>query len=175
MRFSWEAGSRSRGATFQALLRNPLAEPYILGISGGASVGAVLVLAIGWVAAGSVGTPARRFRGRPRGHRLGLPRCGRQLADPWTCGSCCSRAWWSRHSSRPASRSSSRCRRHVRLQSAVLWIMGSLAAGSWTSVTLTAAYTLPATLLLIGLARPLNLLAIGEETAHYLGLPMWRA
>ena len=32
------------GATFQALLRNPLAEPYILGISGGASLGAVSVI-----------------------------------------------------------------------------------------------------------------------------------
>ena len=34
------------GATFQALLRNPLAEPYILGISGGASFGAVLILSL---------------------------------------------------------------------------------------------------------------------------------
>jgi iron complex transport system permease protein len=55
------------------------------------------------------------------------------------------------------------------VQSAVLWIMGSLAAASWQAVWLTAAYTLPAALLLIGLARPLNLMAIGEETAHYLG------
>jgi iron complex transport system permease protein len=47
--------------------------------------------------------------------------------------------------------------------------MGSLAAADWTSVVLTAAYTLPAALLLVGLARPLNLMAIGEETAHYLG------
>src|SRR5690606_23541114 len=51
------------GATFQALLRNPLAEPYILGISGGASVGAVLVLAFGWVAAGSWALPLAAFAG----------------------------------------------------------------------------------------------------------------
>src|SRR5688572_1660532 len=31
------------GATFQAMLRNPLAEPYILGVSGGAALGAVIV------------------------------------------------------------------------------------------------------------------------------------
>jgi iron complex transport system permease protein len=55
------------------------------------------------------------------------------------------------------------------VQSAVLWIMGSLAAADWTSVALTAAYTLPASLLLVAMARPLNLMAIGEETAHYLG------
>jgi iron complex transport system permease protein len=55
------------------------------------------------------------------------------------------------------------------VQSAVLWIMGSLAAATWRSVLLAAAYTLPATLLLVRLARPLNLMAIGEETAHHLG------
>ena len=35
------------GCTFQALLRNPLAEPYVLGISGGAAVGAVAVMVTG--------------------------------------------------------------------------------------------------------------------------------
>ena len=45
------------GATFQALLRNPLAEPYILGISGGASVGAVLVLALGLAGSASWALP----------------------------------------------------------------------------------------------------------------------
>jgi iron complex transport system permease protein len=55
------------------------------------------------------------------------------------------------------------------VQSAVLWIMGSLASATWRSVVLTAVYTLPSAVLLIGLARSLNLMAIGEETAHYLG------
>ena len=51
------------GATFQALLRNPLAEPYILGISGGASVGAVTVLALGWAGLGSWSLPLAAFAG----------------------------------------------------------------------------------------------------------------
>jgi iron complex transport system permease protein len=55
------------------------------------------------------------------------------------------------------------------IQSAVLWIMGSLAAATWRGVLLTAAYTLPASLVLLAFARPLNLMAIGEETAAYLG------
>jgi iron complex transport system permease protein len=40
------------GTTFQAVLRNPLAEPYILGVSGGAAVGAILSVAAG---AGTLG------------------------------------------------------------------------------------------------------------------------
>jgi iron complex transport system permease protein len=55
------------------------------------------------------------------------------------------------------------------VQSAVLWIMGSLAGATWKSVVLTFAYTIPSAALLLALARPLNLLAVGEETAHHLG------
>ena len=51
------------GAVFQALLRNPLAEPYILGISGGAATGAVLALAMGLSASLSWALPAAAFAG----------------------------------------------------------------------------------------------------------------
>jgi iron complex transport system permease protein len=43
------------GAAFQALLRNPLAEPYVLGVSGGAALGATLVIALGIEAASLLG------------------------------------------------------------------------------------------------------------------------
>src|SRR3972149_3529380 len=36
------------GALMQVLLRNPLADPYVLGISGGAAVGALAILWLGW-------------------------------------------------------------------------------------------------------------------------------
>ena len=48
-------------------------------------------------------------------------------------------------------------------------MMGSLAGADWAKVVVVAFYTLPAVILLTGLARPLNLLAIGEDTAGYLG------
>ena len=51
------------GAVFQALLRNPLAEPYILGISSGAATGAVLVLSLGLVASQAWTLPAAAFIG----------------------------------------------------------------------------------------------------------------
>ena len=47
------------GAALQAMIRNPLAEPYLLGLSGGAGLGAVLAIA----------THARRRRGRCRSRR----------------------------------------------------------------------------------------------------------
>ncbi len=52
------------GAVFQALLRNPLADPYILGVSGGAALGGTLVMGfgIGGLAAG-IGVPVAAFAG----------------------------------------------------------------------------------------------------------------
>jgi len=49
------------GCVFQALLRNPLADPYVLGVSGGASLGGVVALLFGWGGGGAF--------------RLGLPLC----------------------------------------------------------------------------------------------------
>lgn len=53
------------GATFQAILRNPLAEPYILGVSGGAAVGATMVVAFGAGAGGlaALGVAGAAFAG----------------------------------------------------------------------------------------------------------------
>lgn len=52
------AGLAIAGAVLQSLTRNTLADPYLLGISGGASVGAVTVIVLGVGVAGLVGTAA---------------------------------------------------------------------------------------------------------------------
>ena len=55
------------GVVFQALLRNPLADPYVLGVSGGASIGGVLALLLGLGGIhgllGGLGVPALAFAG----------------------------------------------------------------------------------------------------------------
>jgi len=53
-------------------------------------------------------------------------------------------------------------------------MMGSLAGSDWRTVGMVTLYTIPASLALVGLARPLNLLAIGEETAGFLGADVER-
>jgi iron complex transport system permease protein len=166
-------GLAMAGATFQALLRNPLAEPYILGISGGASVGAVAVLALGWITAGSWALPLAAFAGALVA--IGLvfrvaTATGRAMdVRVLLLAGVVVAAFFSACIAFILSVSPART-----VQSAVLWIMGSLAGATWRGVVLTAGYTLPAVLLLLGLARPLNLLAIGEETAHHLGADVER-
>ena len=56
------AGLALSGAVMQALLRNPLAEPYVLGISAGASTGAVLIVILG-IGVGVVGLSMGAFAG----------------------------------------------------------------------------------------------------------------
>ena len=51
------------GAIFQALLRNPLADPYVLGVSGGASLGGVLALSLGGSLLGGLGVGVSAFLG----------------------------------------------------------------------------------------------------------------
>lgn len=156
------------GATFQALLRNPLAEPYILGISGGASVGAVLVLSLGLAGAASWTLPLAALAGALLAIVLvfGVATASGRTLDVRVLllAGVVVAAFFSACVAFILSISEART-----IQGAVLWIMGSLAGATWRSVALAAAYTLPAAVVLVSMARPLNLMAIGEETAMYLG------
>jgi len=161
------------GATFQALLRNPLAEPYILGISGGASVGAVLVLAFGLTTAGSWALPLAAFAGSLLAIAMvfGVANSTGRAMDVRVLllAGVVVAAFFSACITLILAMSTART-----VQSAILWIMGSLSAANWRSVSLTAAYTIPASVALMSLARPLNLMSIGEETAAYLGADVER-
>jgi len=156
------------GSVFQALLRNPLAEPFILGISGGAAAGAVLVIALGFVTAGSAVLPAAAFGGALVAILLvfGVAAATDRRMDVRVLllAGVVVGSFFTAIIAFILSVSEARA-----VRSAVVWMMGSLAGADWTSVAVVAAYTLPAALVLLGLARALNLMAVGEETAAYLG------
>jgi iron complex transport system permease protein len=161
------------GATFQALLRNPLAEPYILGISGGASVGAVTLLALGLASAASWALPLAAFAGALLAIALVFrvaTASGRTMdVRVLLLAGVVVGAFFSACIAFILSVSEART-----VQSTVLWIMGSLAGADWRDVIVTAVYTVPAALLLLSLARSLNLISVGEETALYLGADVER-
>ncbi len=161
------------GATFQALLRNPLAEPYILGVSSGAAVGAVLTVVTGWslrtvwalpvaAFAGAVLSMLLVFRiafsvGRVLDTRVLL------LAGVVVSAFLVALIWLVLTFADTES-----------VRSAIFWMMGSHANASWQSVGILAICLVPALAILMALARPLNLLAIGEPTAAYLGTSVER-
>ncbi len=156
------------GAVFQALLRNPLAEPYILGISGGAATGAVIALATGVAASLSWALPAAAFVGALFAIvlvlRVAATADGGVDVRVLLLAGVVVGAFFTACMSFVLSISDART-----VRSAVLWMMGSLASSDWPTAGRVTLYTLPAAIALVGLARPLNLLAIGEETAGYLG------
>jgi iron complex transport system permease protein len=162
------------GATFQALLRNPLAEPYILGVSGGAAVGAVAVLALGLTAAGSWTLPIAALAGALvaiaivfRVAAVG----GRGHVDVRVLllAGVVVGAFFSAVIALMLAISDART-----VQSAVYWMMGSLTTAGWGEVAIAATYTLPAILLLLSQSRALNAIAVGEESALYLGVDVER-
>lgn len=156
------------GATFQALLRNPLAEPYILGISGGAATGAVLVLALGLTTLGSWALPVAAFAGALLAivlvFRVAAAADRRLDVRVLLLAGVVVGAFFSAAIALTLSLSDAGT-----VRNAVLWMMGSVAGASWHDVAVAAAYTVPASLVLLALARPLNLLSVGEESAAYLG------
>jgi iron complex transport system permease protein len=167
-------GLATAGATFQALLRNPLAEPYILGISGGAAAGAVSVLALGLGAGAAWSLPLASFAGALLAIALvfRVAAAADRTLDVRVLllAGVVVGAFFIAFVAFVLSVAGA-----VEAQRAMFWMMGSLAGTtSWRPVWVVAAYTLPAAGLLLALSKPLNVLAIGEETASYLGTEVER-
>ncbi len=161
------------GSVFQGLLRNPLAEPFILGISGGSAAGAVLVISLGWVSAGSGVLPGAAFVGAMAAillvFRVAAATDRAMDVRVLLLAGVVVGSFFTAVIAFILSVSEARA-----VHYAVLWMMGSLADATWSNVTVVAAYTLPAILVLMSLARALNLMAVGEETASYLGTDVER-
>jgi iron complex transport system permease protein len=156
------------GATFQALLRNPLAEPYILGISSGAAVGAVGATALGWAVRAPWAVPAAAFVGALLATLLVFriaAAVGRTLdTRVLLLAGVVVGAFFNAVILLLLTFADVET-----FRAAVFWMMGGLGSSSWPAAAVLAAYLVPAVLVLLALARSLNLLAIGEETAEYLG------
>lgn len=156
------------GAVFQALLRNPLAEPYILGVSGGAAVGAVAVVVIGIASRAPWAVPIGAFLGAIAAivlvFRIAL-RAGRGLdTRVMLLAGVVVGVFFNAVILVLLTVADVES-----FRSAVFWMMGSLGSASWGSAALLAAYLLPSVAVLVALSRPLDLLALGDETALHLG------
>jgi iron complex transport system permease protein len=157
------------GVCFQAVLRNPLADPFVIGVSAGAGLGAALGLALSeWL--GSTGIallPVFSFLGALLATALvyGLSLKNRRVdvGRLLLAGVAVS-------SFLTALMSMLIVWRQQDMQKLVFWMMGSFSGRGWEHVQVTLPY-LAAGLISAGLlAGRLNLLALGEERAFYLGL-----
>ncbi|WP_031508478.1 FecCD family ABC transporter permease [Streptomyces megasporus] len=165
------AGLAVAGTVLQALVRNPLADPFLLGASSGASAGAVVVIALG-AGAGTATTvmlPVAAFVGSlgalvvvwALARRGGAMTTGRLVLSGVAVQYVLS-AFTSLVLVLSARAE------HVR--SVMFWTLGGLGGARWSELLVpTVALTL-GTGLLLALARPLDTMLAGEEDARGLGL-----
>ena len=151
------------GVLFQCMLRDPLAEPYTLGVSSGASVGAVLGICFGLRATGllSLGGAALVLL-----IVLGIAMEGRRLSSftlmlaGVTMNSIAFAIILFLHSTATFSQSFAISR----------WLMGGLDAVEYSTLAWLAAIVLPVCAAVVWRARQWNLLAVGEDWAASRGV-----
>jgi len=165
------AGLAVSGTTFQGLFRNPLADPFIVGASGGASLGATLAITLGlnWRFAGFGPVPLAAFAGAllavfvvysvaqvgGRSSATGLLLAGAALSTLLS-----------------AAVSLLMLLNDETLHEVFTWIMGGLSGRSWPHLQSSGPYLLVGLVTLWLMARPLDALACGEEMARSLGLSL---
>ncbi|MFF4643367.1 FecCD family ABC transporter permease [Streptomyces sp. NPDC001389] len=167
------AGLAVAGAVLQALVRNALADPFLLGASSGASAGAVLVLVLGVGAGAAAGLPLAAFAGSlvalvavyALARRGATMTTGRLVlagvAVQYVLSALTSLVLvLSAHPDQ--------------IRSVLFWTLGGLGGARWDELALPTAALLAGTGLLVTLARPLDLLLAGEEGARTLGLDTGR-
>ncbi len=158
------------GAVLQGLLRNPLAEPALLGVSSGASLGAVVALYYGFAAAFTLAAPLFALVGAllTIGVALALSRKGGTLslilagvAVSTVAGAGVSLALNLAPSPYAA-------------YEIMTWLMGSLTDRSWDHVLLAAPFIVVGAALLLLTGGALDALALGERQAESLGINVRR-
>lgn len=166
------AGLAASGTALQATLRNPLAEPYLLGVSGGAAVGAVFSVVLGL--ASPVLLPLAAFGGGALAVLLVLlvARASGAHADPRVLlmagvvvGAFCNAAIMVALATAPEGA----------VRGALWWMMGSVGDAQWPGVRAVAAYVAVGVALLVWWGRDMDVLSLGEEAAASLGLDVERA
>ncbi|MBB6100022.1 iron complex transport system permease protein [Deinobacterium chartae] len=166
------AGLAVAGCVMQALVRNPLADPYLLGVSSGASAGAVLALSGGaLLTLGAYRVPLFAFAGAllSLGVVFALARSGGSLTPTRLVLSGVAVAYL--FSGLTSLLTLTAPDREL-ARSALAWTLGSLAGTRWQDLGLPALTVALCTVGLLGQARVLNALAFGDETATTLGVPV---
>lgn len=161
------------GAAFQGVLRNPLADPYALGVSSGASVGAAFLIYFGLQMAlfGQWSVPIVAFVTGLISLFLVLKLAqidGKLKMETLILSGVVMQAFLGAIVSFMVSIS-----KQV-INEIVFWLMGSLAMRGWPYITIISPYLVIGLVILLSYARSLNLLALGERQASHLGVNVER-
>jgi iron complex transport system permease protein len=161
------------GAAYQGLFRNPLADPYLIGVASGAGLGAVFALSMRWPSTllGMYTLPASAFLGATISIAIvySLARVGRSV--PSTTLILAGVAFSAFATS---LMSFLMLRSNTELRRALTWLLGGAIMGGWQPVLAMLPYELLGLGILIASGHALNVLQFGEEQAQQLGIPIER-
>lgn len=157
------------GAVLQGFLRNPLAEPGLIGVSASASLGAVLAIYTGFSAVFALGLPLAGLAGAmlavlavralagPSGSTLTLILAGVAISS---------------FAAAMTSLALNLSSNPFAALEIMFWMMGSLTDRSMTHVWLAAPFMLAGWVLLFSLGRPLDALTLGRDAAASMGIDL---
>src|SRR5512143_1278155 len=157
------------GAAYQGLFRNPLADPYIIGVASGAGLGAVIAMGLHWPATvlGALVIPIAAFVGAliTVGAVYGLARVGRAtpVATLILAGVALG-------SFTTAVTTFLMLGSQAELRRAISWMLGGFAFGGWLPVIAIVPYIVVGLSMLSLMGRALNVLQFGDDQAQQLGL-----
>lgn len=172
------------GVTTQGIFKNPMADPYILGVSSGAAFGAALVIVAGFTAlnytigpqflsidVGSLAITIGAFIGAVLSSLLvfNIARKGVKVpVETLLLSGIAVSAFFSAVTSflmYISGRS---------LNQIVYWVMGALWSSSWSDLVIVTPFTILGAMIIYAYARDLNVLLLGDETAVHLGTDVTR-
>ncbi|MCA9622349.1 MAG: iron ABC transporter permease [Myxococcales bacterium] len=160
------------GAAFQALLKNPLAEPYVLGVSGGAALGATTVMALGVASLGVVAAAVVPLAALAGGLLATFVVYAVARRAPWgPSGASILLAGVMVNSIASALITFGKLLvPPARAQTMLRWLVGFIELTSMPSLIVVVVVVLFGSAWLIAEAARMNLLALGDEAAAHLGL-----
>lgn len=167
------AALASSGVILQGLLQNPMADPYILGISSGASLGAAtaILFGLGGYALGAYTVPVMAFAGGTGTVFLvyNLARVGNFISmSTMLLAGIAVGSFFSALTSLAMVISGQN------LHQVVFWLMGGLAGRGWEHVKVLLPYVAIGIVPMLLYSRELNLILLGEEQARHLGVEVER-
>ncbi|NYH55802.1 MULTISPECIES: FecCD family ABC transporter permease [Nocardiopsis] len=166
------AGLALCGAVMQSLLRNPLADPFVLGVSSGASTGAVAVIVLGW-GGGVVSLSAGAFVGAVLSFGMVVllaQSLGASMDRVVLSGVAAMQLFSALTSFIVLTSADAETTRGV-----LFWLLGSLSGAGWADVVLCAAVLAGVLAVCLAHTTTLDAFAFGEEAAANLGVRVARA
>lgn len=166
------AGLALAGTGIQTLVRNPLADPYLLGVSSGASVGATAVITTGVLAGAglwalSLGALVGALLASVLVFGIAMLQGGLTPLRLVLTGTVLSAAF-----SSMASFLVFRSAEPQAAQSVLFWLLGSVSGATWQQLWLPAIAVVVSFALLLAASGWLDALAVGPDTAAALGVPV---